>query len=192
MVATSMLLDSPKADRSLFARLTCQKGHTVDITERTTVVLRNIPNKHTQQGLLELFEANGFTKDTLDFVYMPMDFRNKINLGYCFINFVSHANADGFMARFENFNQWGSNSTKLAEVKWCQVQGLAAHIGPFFNAMGSGALRDVMGVRPVRVTCCVGSCDRHITRKRAFRFSPLKSCNLSILLFSNLRLSISP
>jgi len=104
------------------------------ITERTTVVLRNVPNKYTQQGLLDLFEANGFTKDTLDFVYMPMDFRNKINLGYCFINFVSHADADGFMARFEKFNQWGSNSTKMAEVQWCQVQGLAAHIDRWRNS----------------------------------------------------------
>lgn len=117
-VTPKLALDAATRDATLEGLYTPEqlklRAEDLDITERTTVVLRNIPNKYTQQGLLELFEANGFTKDTLDFVYMPMDFRNKINLGYCFINFVSHANADGLMARFENFKQCGSNSTKLA------------------------------------------------------------------------------
>lgn len=39
---------------------------------RTTIMVRNIPNKYTQDMLLELFEKNNRKK--FDFFYLPIDY----------------------------------------------------------------------------------------------------------------------
>ena len=39
---------------------------------RTTIMMRNIPNKYTQDMLLELFEKNH--KKKFDFFYLPIDY----------------------------------------------------------------------------------------------------------------------
>jgi hypothetical protein len=52
---------------------------------RTTVMVKNIPNKYTQRNLLDLIDVN--YAGTYDFFYLPIDFKNKCNLGYAFINF---------------------------------------------------------------------------------------------------------
>ena len=52
---------------------------------RTTVMIKNIPNKYSQRNLLELIDV-GYG-GAYDFFYLPIDFKNKCNLGYAFINF---------------------------------------------------------------------------------------------------------
>lgn len=42
---------------------------------RTTIMVRNIPNKYTQDMLLELFEKNH--KKKFDFFYLPIDYNVK-------------------------------------------------------------------------------------------------------------------
>eukprot|EP00913_Durusdinium_trenchii_P008493 g7975.t1 len=55
----------------------------------TTVMMRNLPNKYTQQMLLgELRDAGFHMQEDFDFFYLPMDHSNCANLGYCFINFT--------------------------------------------------------------------------------------------------------
>ena len=39
---------------------------------RTTIMIRNIPNKYTQEMLLEMFEKNH--KKKIDFFYLPIDY----------------------------------------------------------------------------------------------------------------------
>eukprot|EP01035_Chromulina_nebulosa_P019345 gene19345-25210_t len=46
---------------------------------RTTIMVRNIPNKYTQRMLLEEVDVNN--KGTYDFFYLPIDFKNKCNVG---------------------------------------------------------------------------------------------------------------
>lgn len=51
-------------------------------------MLRNIPNRYSQAGLLEEIDHSGF-KGSYDFFYLPMDTQNRTNVGYAFINFVT-------------------------------------------------------------------------------------------------------
>jgi hypothetical protein len=71
--------------------------------ERTTLMMRNIPNKYTQTTLLQLFTREGNFVDGFDFFYLPIDFRSKSNMGYCFINFVCPEDARKFKAHFTIF-----------------------------------------------------------------------------------------
>merc|ERR1719387_2044578 len=47
--------------------------------EPTTVMMRNIPNRCTAISLLELLAEQGF-QGLYDFVYLPIDFQNSVNL----------------------------------------------------------------------------------------------------------------
>ena len=56
------------------------------LDQRTTLMIRNIPNKYTQDMLLEFLDQEH--KGRYDFIYLPIDFKNKCNVGYAFINFI--------------------------------------------------------------------------------------------------------
>merc|ERR1719377_181029 len=73
--------------------------------EPTTVMLRNIPNRYTQGHLVNLLDENGF-RSLYDFVYLPMDFRNGVNLGYAFVNLLTHQDALQAMSTFQGFSRW--------------------------------------------------------------------------------------
>ncbi|XVE88317.1 hypothetical protein DITRI_Ditri19aG0060100 [Diplodiscus trichospermus] len=54
---------------------------------RTTLMIKNIPNKYTSKMLLAAIDENH--QGTYDFLYLPIDFKNKCNVGYAFINMLS-------------------------------------------------------------------------------------------------------
>jgi len=53
---------------------------------RTTVMIKNIPNKYTQKMLLERIDERH--ADRYDFFYLPIDLKNSCNVGYAFINMI--------------------------------------------------------------------------------------------------------
>jgi hypothetical protein len=106
----------------------------IEENQRTTIMLRNIPNKYTKSTLLALIQDE-LPQLKIDFFYLPIDFRSKSNMGYCFLNFEQPEHARTFMREFTDFNRWQFNSNKKAEVIWSQpYQGLAGHIDRYRNS----------------------------------------------------------
>ena len=74
---------------------------------RTTLMIRNIPNKYTIQDLSNEIDQN--FENSYDFLYLPCDikvlyflFQNNCNVGYGFINFVSTEILFEFYKRFHS------------------------------------------------------------------------------------------
>jgi hypothetical protein len=102
--------------------------------EPTTVMLRNIPNRYTSGSLLALLNEHGF-QACYDFVYLPMDFQNGVNLGYAFVNLLRHADALRFKEIFQGFQDWRFDSAKVSEVSWAHPhQGLDEHVERYRNS----------------------------------------------------------
>jgi hypothetical protein len=100
----------------------------------TTVMMRNIPNNHSRESLLELVESQGFA-GTYDLVYLPVDFKTQVGLGYVFINFVTPQLAQRFKNHFQGFSSWMMLSEKVCEVSWSvSIQGINNHIEHFRNS----------------------------------------------------------
>jgi len=107
-----------------------------DPEQRTTVMMRHLPNNLTRNMLLEILDENGFS-GRYDFLYLPFDFGRKSNLGYAFVNFVSERAARSFWRAFDGFSAWpGSrNSRKVCEMSWSEPhQGLEEHLERYRNS----------------------------------------------------------
>lgn len=86
-------------------------------------MIRNIPNKYTQQRLLDALDNEGGQRDRYDFLYLPMDQKNNCNVGYAFINFVSPLFIVDFYQRF-NGQKWNQyNSNKICKLCYARIQG---------------------------------------------------------------------
>merc|ERR1719440_1752418 len=102
--------------------------------ELTTVMMRNVPNGYSRGMLLELLNNSGFS-GRYDFVYLPMDFRNGVNLGYAFVNLINHEDAVMLTNKLQGFSQWVSDSTKVCEISWAHPhQGLQEHVERYRNS----------------------------------------------------------
>lgn len=101
---------------------------------RTTVMIRDIPNSYCTDKLVHLFDIAGFS-GKYDFVYLPMDFRTDMSLGYAFVNLVSNTDAQKFIDIFDGFTEWMSPSPKVCQVSWADPnQGLAEHVERYRNS----------------------------------------------------------
>ena len=89
--------------------------------KRTTVMIKNIPNKFKQDLLLRIIDQN--FKGTYDLFILPTDANKFKNFGYCFINFTSSYYIPYFYFMF-NGKMWSStNSKKVCELTYSKVQG---------------------------------------------------------------------
>ncbi|KAG4995536.1 hypothetical protein AAZX31_11G249300 [Glycine max] len=114
---------------------------------RTTVMIKNIPNKYSQKLLLNMLDnhcrhcneqiADGEEQQPLssyDFVYLPIDFNNKCNVGYGFVNMTSPEATLRLYKAFHLQHWEVFNSRKICEVTYARVQGLEALKEHFKNS----------------------------------------------------------
>ena len=88
---------------------------------RSTLMIKNIPNKYTISSFLE--EINGSFKDTYDLFYLPIDYVNKCNLGFAFINFVESFHIILFYEVYRGKKWKKFNSDKKCELLYAKYQG---------------------------------------------------------------------
>jgi len=81
----------------------------------TCRMVRNIPNDYTRQDLLDLLNAYNIP---YNFVYLPMDWNKAANLGYAFVNLVSHEEALRTGRVLSGFTAWKVQSQKVCDVVW--------------------------------------------------------------------------
>ncbi|CAA7030674.1 unnamed protein product [Microthlaspi erraticum] len=111
---------------------------------RTTLMIKNIPNKYTSKMLLAAIDEKN--QGTYNFLYLPIDFKNKCNVGYAFINMLS---PDLIIPFYEAFNgkKWEKfNSEKVASLAYARIQGKSALIAHFQN---SSLMNEDMRCRPI-------------------------------------------
>ena len=88
---------------------------------RTTVMIRNIPIKYTDEILKEsLSEFNG----KYDCLYMPYDYEKNGNKGYAFINFVNPLHILYFYEKFNGKKWLYFESSKICELNCAHFQGI--------------------------------------------------------------------
>ncbi|GAB2280551.1 hypothetical protein Dimus_015177 [Dionaea muscipula] len=123
---------------------------------RTTVMIKNIPNKYSQKLLLNMLDnhcihcndqimagTGGDDDDddhhqlplsSFDFLYLPIDFNNKCNVGYGFVNMTSPEATLRLYKAFHKQHWEVFNSRKICEVTYARVQGLEALKEHFKNS----------------------------------------------------------
>ena len=101
---------------------------------RTSLMVRNIPNKYTRSMLLDEFDDVGHGPTKMDFFYLPIDFKNRCNRGYAFVNFVECADIVSFVEEYDSTKWKNFNSDKVCDVTYARIQGKAAMIRRFENS----------------------------------------------------------
>ncbi|XP_020112952.1 protein terminal ear1 homolog [Ananas comosus] len=125
--------------------------------KRTTVMIKNIPNKFSRKMLIEMLDdhcskenakeslkkakgnaaQNGDPINVLcayDFVYLPMDFRNRCNKGYAFVNFTTAEAARRLYERLKGCKWDVFDSRKILHVCFARIQGKIALMENFSNS----------------------------------------------------------
>ena len=88
---------------------------------RTTIMIKNIPNKFNRELLLEIIDQH--FKGTYDTFVLPTDVNKYKNFGYSFINFTSSYYIPYFYFIFNKKKWAGTNSKKVCELTYSKVQG---------------------------------------------------------------------
>ena len=92
-------------------------------------MIRNIPNKYTQDMLVD--ELNRNHKHKYNFFYLPIDYNNSCNVGYAFINFIHAKFISSFYQEF-NGRKWNKfNSEKICSLAYARIQGTASLMNHF-------------------------------------------------------------
>eukprot|EP00931_Biecheleriopsis_adriatica_P040571 TRINITY_DN2324_c0_g1_i15.p1 TRINITY_DN2324_c0_g1~~TRINITY_DN2324_c0_g1_i15.p1 ORF type:complete len:267 (+),score=55.38 TRINITY_DN2324_c0_g1_i15:129-929(+) len=118
--------------------------HSADLeTPPTTMMIRNIPNRYSQQELMNELDRLGFL-GSYDFFYMPHDRATKYNVGYAFVNFVDNYHAKQLQEVFEGFcfaKHQHQHFKKTARVSVAHLQGFAANLRHYENSAVSRSTR---------------------------------------------------
>ncbi|KAH9832301.1 RNA recognition motif 2-domain-containing protein [Rhodofomes roseus] len=99
---------------------------------RTTVMIKNIPNKMSDKDLLTFIAK--VCPRRIDFLYLRMDFQNGCNVGYAFVNFITVGDLLHF-ARTQLGVKWNMySSEKVLQMCYATYQGKEALVEKFKNS----------------------------------------------------------
>lgn len=99
---------------------------------RTTVMIKNIPNKMSDKDLVAYIGK--VCPKKIDFLYLRMDFQNGCNVGYAFVNFIRVEDLLVFAQKKlgERWNMFSSE--KVLQMSYANYQGKEALVEKFKNS----------------------------------------------------------
>lgn len=109
---------------------------------RTTVMLRNIPNRMSYRELKAIIDVTSF--GMYDFSYLRIDFEKGTNVGYAFVNFADPMSIISFVSYYGT-RRWLSNNPRRVELSYATVQGFDCLVEKFRN---SAIMSEWMDYRP--------------------------------------------
>ncbi|PYH77761.1 meiosis protein MEI2 [Aspergillus uvarum CBS 121591] len=137
--AGERVMPSPRRDLNRYPDPRMGSQNSVDIERirlgldvRTTIMLRNIPNKIDQTMLKAIVDETSHGK--YDFMYLRIDFANNCNVGYAFINFEDPIDIIDFVNARAGRTWNCFNSDKVAEVSYATIQGKDCLVQKFRNS----------------------------------------------------------
>jgi len=84
--------------------------------------------------MMLLDEVNVKNEGTYDFFYLPIDFKNRCNVGYAFVNFIDPNHVISFVEEFHGQRWKNFNSGKVCAVTYARIQGQSAMVSRFQNS----------------------------------------------------------
>jgi len=96
----------------------------------TTLMIKNIPNRVSREELLYRIQSE-MPSGSFNFLYMPIDFNNRLNFGYAFINMTNDMYIDLFNL---SFNKKRIFDGKLLDIVIARVQGFTANINRLISS----------------------------------------------------------
>jgi len=105
----------------------------------TTLMVRNVPGRCSQQSLLDFFVGLGF-HGVVDLFYMPVDFRKRVGLGYCFVNLTSAESAALFRSKVQGVScPFGRGNGKVLQVSPARIQGFNSNLTALRNNLAASS-----------------------------------------------------
>lgn len=102
--------------------------------ERTTLMLKNLPNNCSRAELLKALSREGL-QESCDFVYLPTSFRTWKCCGYAFVSLTTHEAAERAMKAMQGYEGLGARPGQRGlEVCWSVLQGLESHVERYRNS----------------------------------------------------------
>jgi hypothetical protein len=101
--------------------------------DKTTMMIRNLPNKCSQVMLREEIDGAGLI-GAYDFMHLPIDPETNANRGYAFVNFVTVGHAQAFARVFEGHRMSRFSSNKRVFVVPAALQGFEANYAHYSSA----------------------------------------------------------
>ena len=92
------------------------------------------PYRYTRSMLLAEFKECNHGPGKIDFFYLPIDFRNKCNRGYAFVNFVNYRDIVTFHNTYNGKGWKTFKSDKICEITYARIQGKASMLKRFQNS----------------------------------------------------------